>query len=427
MSVEVDEAALAAYGGLAAVYIQDDHAVGGSVDRTVFASSNKNNAAHGDWTWDTGNVPAKGDLTNVFAYSKVDDDPDSPTSGDLFIFAGLERISPDGAAHVDIEINQETVFLIDASADPDGGVSCDPEKGQKSCKFDGEKTDGDLLIVMDFENGVGEVDVMIWNGALGEFEEFAEVNGVGCNVATASVPANLICAYANNQEIDGGDWDNLDKKGNVISSNILPINAFTEFGLNISLLFEDLLGTSIPKCFTNIIFKSRSSPSVDSSLLDFAISKFSICEAVVATEIHDIDQSPSVMVFPGPGVVVEDTNIVEMVMVGRGRPVPAAVGSRGRDLDPDLRRNVLRAGHGERRSGDRFPGCGRGGGSARIRGVRLRSGGRRPVVPRDLHGRRREQLSQGDRRTVREPGGIAEGHLWHRTRRPLTSRPAACA
>ena len=100
LSVEVDEAALTTYGGLAAVFIQDDNAVGGSVDRSAFASSNKNNDPHSAWSWKTGNVPAKNDLTNVYAYGKVDDDPDSPTFGDLFVYAVPSSIvHGDGEGH----------------------------------------------------------------------------------------------------------------------------------------------------------------------------------------------------------------------------------------------------------------------------------------------------------------------------------------
>src|SRR5207247_582232 len=69
---------LGGFGGLAGTFIKDDTSQSGSSDRTTFSGaggSNKNNdpiAPPGDtWHWDSGNVPAKDDLVNVYAYATL--------------------------------------------------------------------------------------------------------------------------------------------------------------------------------------------------------------------------------------------------------------------------------------------------------------------------------------------------------------------
>lgn len=56
--------------GLAALFLEDDPPARGKVDETVFFSSNENGDPIGQWQWDTSNVPAKDDLSNVYAYAK---------------------------------------------------------------------------------------------------------------------------------------------------------------------------------------------------------------------------------------------------------------------------------------------------------------------------------------------------------------------
>ena len=133
-SAQLKLEALQTYGGLAAVFIQDELATKGAVDSTTFTGS-KNDDPHSDWTHVAGNVPAKDDLSNVYLYATTDDDNDPNTVDDLILYAGLERLDPGGSSHVDIEINQEPISL-----NGDG-------------TFSGEKKGGDILVAMDFEKG----------------------------------------------------------------------------------------------------------------------------------------------------------------------------------------------------------------------------------------------------------------------------------
>src|SRR3990172_12432230 len=91
----------------------DDVSQSNETDDTTFASSNKNNDLVSTWSWDTGNAPAKDDLSNVYAYARRD------ASGDLILYTGLERLAEDGASHVDVQFYRQAIGLDKAL--PRGG------------------------------------------------------------------------------------------------------------------------------------------------------------------------------------------------------------------------------------------------------------------------------------------------------------------
>ena len=241
------------YGGLAAVFIKDELSAKGAVDSTTFTGS-KNDAPHSAWTYVSGKVPAKDDLSNVYLYAITDE------ADDLILYAGLERLDPGGSSHVDIEINQQPISL-----NADG-------------TFKGEKTHGDILLAMDFENGgaLGFVEVYEWMAPANTWQLIASVNdgsGEGCNPANG-YPEDTVCAFNNGSPIPNGGWDSFNKNGNLITE--LSVNAFTEMGLNIT----ELLGET--PCFTSVIAKTRSSASLTSDLKDFVIGKFGLCDARIS-------------------------------------------------------------------------------------------------------------------------------------------------
>ncbi|HUV26092.1 MAG TPA: hypothetical protein VMW34_01885, partial [Anaerolineales bacterium] len=199
------------YGGLAAVFIQDELASKGGVDSTTFTGS-KNDDPHSTWTYVSGNVPAKDDLSNVYLYATPYDDKNPDTVDDLILYAGLERLDPGGSSHVDIEINQQPISL-----NADG-------------TFNGEKEQGDILVAMDFENGgaLGFVEVYEWMTPANTWQQIVAVNGgsgEGCNPANG-YPADTVCAFNNGSPIPNGGWLSYSKNGNSITD--LPANAFTE-------------------------------------------------------------------------------------------------------------------------------------------------------------------------------------------------------
>jgi hypothetical protein len=96
----------------------------GASDPTTFSGaggSNKNNdpisaadcaarvppltgSACDTWHWDAGNVPAKDDLVNAYAYAKI-----RPSDNHLIIYSGFERLDPNGDSHIDIEFLKDQV------------------------------------------------------------------------------------------------------------------------------------------------------------------------------------------------------------------------------------------------------------------------------------------------------------------------------
>ena len=96
--------------GLAFGFVADDIAPGGLNDDTVFTAGGTKNSQQPsvDWQWGTQSVPEKDDLFNVYAYGTLN------AAGHLVLYAGLERLAPNGASHIDIEFNRESIALDEA-------------------------------------------------------------------------------------------------------------------------------------------------------------------------------------------------------------------------------------------------------------------------------------------------------------------------
>src|SRR3990172_10572299 len=136
-------------GGVEAAFLMDDISPQGATDDTSFegsgSSSNKNNDPVSTWNWSTGQVLAKDDLSNVYAFGILNG------NGDLVLYAGLERIAADGDSHVDLEFNKNEISLD--KTPPCGDDLSGGPGDTKPCEFVGEKSVGDVLVAMDFENG----------------------------------------------------------------------------------------------------------------------------------------------------------------------------------------------------------------------------------------------------------------------------------
>jgi len=261
------------FGGVAASFIMDDNSLKGAVDRTTFSGaggSNKNNDAisgAGDtWHWDSGNVPAKDDLTNLYAYAT-----NNPANGDLVLYSGFERVDPSGDSHLDIEFFQDDVALDEA-------VPCnDPGNDPTPCAFTGTRTIDDFIVSMDFETGgtIGTVSFRRWDGT--EYVLVEELTtGEGCDAT------DTICAFNNGGTINGGPWPNIDRTGNVVTT--LEQNAFTEFGIDLTAL----LGST--PCVSTFMGKTRSSSSFTAELKDFGgPSAFNVCADKTGVKFHDLN------------------------------------------------------------------------------------------------------------------------------------------
>src|SRR5919201_954205 len=265
--------------GKACAFIADPASAGGALDPTTFSgfgTSNKNNdpvstadcanrtppltgSGCAPWGWDAGNIPAKDDLTNVYAYEVI---PTSgPRAGHVIIYGGLERESPSGDSYVDLEFFKSKVDVCRNSS----GVAT------PTC-FTGLRSDGDIIVSMNFLKGgsIGSIEIREFNAATGSYTDpLGAASGQGCfNKSGGS--GDDICAFNNAVAIDGGPWANYDNHGNVITS--IPANGFTEMGVDVTAV----LGES--PCISTFMGKTRSSASFTSELKDFAgPTSFSIC------------------------------------------------------------------------------------------------------------------------------------------------------
>jgi hypothetical protein len=234
--------------GIAAAFLMDDVTDGGDPDDTVFTAGGTKNEGQPetDWQWGSQSVPAKDDLSNVYAYGTLDDD------GHLILYAGLERIASNGDSHVDLEFNRAAIGLDEAPP-------CDDEP----CAFTGFKTVGDILVAMDFTNGgdFGSLTVYEWDGSDYVPVAGAAINGQGCNAA-GDFPEDVICGFNNVDAIDGGPWPNFDSQADEIDE--LDANAFTEFGIDLNAI----LGGA--PCITSFMAHTRTSQSITAELKDFA-------------------------------------------------------------------------------------------------------------------------------------------------------------
>jgi hypothetical protein len=276
------------FGGITAGFIKDDVSANSATDRTTFSgTSNKNEdpisqadcanrtppltgSSCKPWIWNSGNVPPKDDLTNLYSYATM---PSSgPLAGHLILYAGFEREDPSGQSHVDIEYLQDQVGL--ANADSNG--FCSPPAGASNCNFTGVRTLGDIILSMDFLNGgaFGSAVIHKWDGSA--YQQVALLGGQGCVKADGTAGDDL-CAFDNAGPINGGPWPNYDNHGAEITT--LPANAFTEVGVDLT----NILGSSL--CISTFIGKTRSSGSgsFTSELKDFAgPSSFNICGAQIS-------------------------------------------------------------------------------------------------------------------------------------------------
>ena len=92
------------------------------------------------------------------------------------------------------------------------------------------------------------------------------------------------CAVVNTTTVTGVPWS-YEPKGPGTTNGTYPISAFIEGGVNVS-----ALNNGIAPCFSNFLAETRSSPSIDAVLIDFAQASLPLCGATVAIQGNDINE-----------------------------------------------------------------------------------------------------------------------------------------
>jgi sortase (surface protein transpeptidase) len=233
---------------ISAIFVADpisgDTTPCGSGDPTTL-NGGKNGDAISSYSSSTGPVPAKTDLSNVYAVSHT------RANGHPEVYFGAERLVNNGDSHMDFEFLQSVVGLT----------------GTCSANFTGHRTEGDLLFAVDFTNGgsLAGFSVYQWHCAVDPGPQPAD--GTVCDPAGGPEhyelnPAPAFAALiVNSADIPCGGWVCRDQVAG--NSTTVSTNDFLEGGV-------DLAGIPFAGCFNTFLPHTRTAQSFTSILKDFA-------------------------------------------------------------------------------------------------------------------------------------------------------------
>ena len=234
---------------ISAVFVVDpisgDTTPCGAGDPTIFSGGGpKNGDAISSYTAGTGPVPAKTDLSNVYAVSHTRAD------GHPEVYFGAERLVNNGDSHMDFEFLQSLVGLT---------APCNGS-------FTGHRSEGDLLVAVDFTNGGALAGFSIYQWHCVAEPGPQPADGTVCDPVGPEhyevIPAPAFATLTvNSTDIPCGGWVCRDQiSGN---STIVSTNDFLEGGV-------DLAGIPFAGCFNTFLPHSRTAQSFTSVLKDFA-------------------------------------------------------------------------------------------------------------------------------------------------------------
>lgn len=224
--------------------ISGDTTACGTGDPTTL-NGGKNGDAISSYSFSTGPVPNKDDLSDVYAVSHT------RTNGHPEIYFGAERLVNNGDSHMDFEFLQSTVS----------------SSGTCSGTFTGHRTQGDLLVAVDFTTGgaLAGDSVYFWHCAADPGPQPAD--GTVCDPAGGPEHYQLIAAptfttfTVNSAPVPCGGWVCRDQiAGN---STTVSTNDLLEGGV-------DLGGIPFTGCFNTFLPHTRTAQSFTSVLKDFA-------------------------------------------------------------------------------------------------------------------------------------------------------------
>lgn len=219
------------YGGLDAVYLQDNISAGIATDMTalVGAESLAESVVY------NGTVSAAHDLGNGYVYATRD------VSNNLVIFAGVERLNSVENTYVEFEFNQDIICVRSGNPWP----------------IYGDRTLNDLLIRMDFTAGMlSSVEFKKWDGsgyALIGSESPPSQEGCFGNGMTD------LYAYCNGSPVQGLPPTNADIWD--LNFNLVQVpnpDSFVQVSVNIG----RLIGSNVD--FTSIVMRSPEDISLGS-------------------------------------------------------------------------------------------------------------------------------------------------------------------
>lgn len=218
---------------------------------TIFGGKAKDIEDISAWRWkQTGGFPDKNDITNAYAAAYTD-----AATGDLIVNFGADRYANSGDAFLGFWFFKDRVQLND-----DG-------------TFSGNHRVGDVLVLVNYPQGSSppEVQVIQWNPDMEDVAENLRMLYSGAAALCGSVPPADACAITNTVETLS-PWDYQPKAG---TTNVFPPESFFEGAINVSKI---LGGTA---CFSTFLAETRSSTSISSTLKDFVLGEFPVCDIAV--------------------------------------------------------------------------------------------------------------------------------------------------
>jgi hypothetical protein len=186
-------------------------------------------------------------------------------NGDTAVYFAASRFSNNGDAQIGLWFFQEEV-----APQPDGTFG--PAPGVVA-----NHTDGDLLVLVNFEGGgtTPSIQVFRWAGGV----DGAPVLATGLITGECGQGANAgnhdVCAITNAADSPAPvSWGYVPKAG---TPGVFPPQSFFEGGVNLTSIF----GAGNVPCFSSFIAETRSSSSITAQLKDFAEGSFDLCKIAV--------------------------------------------------------------------------------------------------------------------------------------------------
>jgi len=253
--------------------------VSGSSSSDAFTQGSKDILDPSTWHYSQNPTPDKDTLTNGYtaAYTRVDG-----LSTDTMLILGAERFSTSGDANIGIWFFQQDVHPI-----PGGST------------FTGMHVNNDVFMVSSFTGGgvTPTISVYTWDtSCTGADKAYissnppASANNVCANKNVryvssfvsacydgTNVSSSPACAITNQVPITT-TWPSPVKGG----GTQLPAQTFFTGGIDLTYVFQHILGVTSAPCFSSFLFDTRTSQSLSATVKDFLSGGFPECHVSVA-------------------------------------------------------------------------------------------------------------------------------------------------
>src|SRR5258708_16257654 len=207
-----------------------------------------NGDAISSYTFHTGSAPNKDDLASVYAVSHTRADPGHPE-----LYFAAERLVNNGDSHIDFEFLQSQIALT---------APC-------TGSFIGHRTEGDLLVAVDFTNGGALAGTSVYQWHCVADPGIQPTDGTVCDPSGATPPQHYqlinvpssISFVVNSADIPcGGLGCPVKISGN---STVVSANDFLEGGI-------DLMSIPFTGCFNSVLAPPLTASPLSAGLKHFA-------------------------------------------------------------------------------------------------------------------------------------------------------------